>query len=272
MTATLKATNLAAGHGARALFAGLDLVVGFGDVIGLVGANGAGKSTLLRLLAGASLPSRGRRRTAAGLSVGYAPERVVAPPFAAVEYLRHHTRVRRAPAGAAAEVAERLGLGALLDERMTALSKGSLHKVVLTQALAGAPRLLVLDEPFSGLDADARATLAEIVRERAAAGAAVVFSYNSESGPTRPRADARGLVEGGRVGVEHAPLADGDQAAGHDEAARGGPHDDAGGAVARVVDAADSDRVLGEALARGAHVRRVEPLADGRVRIEVDEP
>nr|BBJ49368.1 hypothetical protein SAVMC3_19970 [Streptomyces avermitilis] len=52
MTATLVAKNLAAGHGDRSLFSGLDLVVAPGEVIGLVGANGAGKSTLLRLLAG----------------------------------------------------------------------------------------------------------------------------------------------------------------------------------------------------------------------------
>lgn len=50
MTATLVAKNLAAGHGDRSLFSGLDLVVAPGDVIGLVGANGAGKSTLLKLL------------------------------------------------------------------------------------------------------------------------------------------------------------------------------------------------------------------------------
>ena len=59
MSATLKATDLAAGHGARALFSGLDLVVGAGDVVGLVGANGAGKSTLLRLLAGEVEPEEG---------------------------------------------------------------------------------------------------------------------------------------------------------------------------------------------------------------------
>ena len=50
MSATLQATDLAAGHGARVLFSGLDLVIAPGDVVGLVGANGAGKSTLLRLL------------------------------------------------------------------------------------------------------------------------------------------------------------------------------------------------------------------------------
>src|SRR5436309_16103877 len=59
MTATLVAKNLAAGHGDRSLFSGLDLVVAPGDVIGLVGANGAGKSTLLRLLAGLTAPEEG---------------------------------------------------------------------------------------------------------------------------------------------------------------------------------------------------------------------
>ncbi len=59
MSATLVAKDLAAGHGDRALFAGLDLVVAPHDVIGLVGANGAGKSTLLRLLAGVDVPESG---------------------------------------------------------------------------------------------------------------------------------------------------------------------------------------------------------------------
>ena len=59
MSATLKATSLAAGHGARVLFSGLDLVIGPGDVVGLVGVNGAGKSTLLRMLAGETTPEEG---------------------------------------------------------------------------------------------------------------------------------------------------------------------------------------------------------------------
>src|SRR3954462_1978092 len=59
MSATLQATGLAAGHGARVLFSGLDLVLAPGDVVGLVGANGAGKSTLLRLLAGEAEPEPG---------------------------------------------------------------------------------------------------------------------------------------------------------------------------------------------------------------------
>ncbi|MDX6315168.1 MAG: hypothetical protein QOF44_4632, partial [Streptomyces sp.] len=59
MSATLVVKDLAAGHGDRVLFSGLELVVAPGDVIGLVGANGAGKSTLLRVLAGLTVPDEG---------------------------------------------------------------------------------------------------------------------------------------------------------------------------------------------------------------------
>ncbi|MBF9069777.1 ABC-F family ATP-binding cassette domain-containing protein [Streptacidiphilus fuscans] len=79
MTATLVAKELAAGHGERSLFAGLDLVVAPGDVVGLVGVNGAGKSTLLRTLASASVPE-----------LGVAPEHgtvSLSPPTATVGYL-----------------------------------------------------------------------------------------------------------------------------------------------------------------------------------------
>ena len=59
MSATLQASRVAAGHGDRSLFSGLDLVVAPGDVIGLVGPNGAGKTTLLRILAGERAPDEG---------------------------------------------------------------------------------------------------------------------------------------------------------------------------------------------------------------------
>jgi ATPase subunit of ABC transporter with duplicated ATPase domains len=60
MSATLQAVSLAAGHGTRILFAGLDLVIAPGDVVGLVGVNGAGKTTLLRMLAGEEAPEEGK--------------------------------------------------------------------------------------------------------------------------------------------------------------------------------------------------------------------
>jgi len=156
-----------------------------GAVVDVRGVNGAGKSTLLRLLAGATVPTRGRR--VGGASVGYAPERLVpAPPFSGRVLLRHHARLRGLPRAEGerrgAALAERLQATALLDERLGALSKGSLQKLTLLQALLGRPDLLVLDEPFSGLDTAARAALRELIGEHAAAGGAIVLCDHGESG------------------------------------------------------------------------------------------
>ncbi|HEY0541443.1 MAG TPA: ATP-binding cassette domain-containing protein, partial [Actinoallomurus sp.] len=75
MTATLVAKELAAGHGDRALFSGLDLVVSTGEVIGLVGVNGAGKSTLLRTLGGLLTPEGGSvTLSPSSAAVGYLPQ------------------------------------------------------------------------------------------------------------------------------------------------------------------------------------------------------
>ncbi|MDQ3151118.1 MAG: ATP-binding cassette domain-containing protein, partial [Actinomycetota bacterium] len=75
MMTTLQATGLTAGHGARVLFRALDLVVGPGDVVGLVGVNGAGKSTLLRLLAGLDRPEQGSvSLSPPSATVGYLPQ------------------------------------------------------------------------------------------------------------------------------------------------------------------------------------------------------
>ena len=75
MNATLLARGLAAAHGARQLFSGLDLLVAPGDVVGLVGANGAGKSTLLRILSGAAVPEQGAvALSPPSATVGYLPQ------------------------------------------------------------------------------------------------------------------------------------------------------------------------------------------------------
>lgn len=129
------------------------LTVPPGRVIEVNGANGAGKSTLLRLLAGVVPPVRGRV-SGRPSRIGYAPERFpAAQPFTAGSYLQHMARVRGVPADRVVRWAERLGFADLLGTRMPDLSKGSAHKAGLIQALIGSPDLLVLDEPFAGLDA-----------------------------------------------------------------------------------------------------------------------
>src|SRR5918998_3609942 len=105
MSATMIARNLAAGHGDRSLFSGLDLVVAPGDVIGLVGPNGAGKTTLLRTLAGVVPVEAGTvSLSPPGANVGYLPqERDRRPGETVRDFLARRTGV--APAHVAMEAA-----------------------------------------------------------------------------------------------------------------------------------------------------------------------
>lgn len=172
------------GVGRPWVFKHVDLALAGGSVVELAGANGAGKSTLLRILAGATLPSSGRRRIATELGLGYMPERLTAPSFAAAAWLRHHVRLRgldpNEGGAQISELADSLQARPLLGERMAALSKGSLQKVAAIQCLLGSPKVLVLDEPFASLDARARETLWRLVSKRAHDGAAVVFCDHHE--------------------------------------------------------------------------------------------
>ncbi|RGA02841.1 ATP-binding cassette domain-containing protein [Microbispora triticiradicis] len=153
-----------------------DLVLGPGDVAEVVGPNGTGKSTLLRLAAGLLRPVRGRVEGRPRV-VGYAPERFPADqPFTVAAYLRHMAAVRRVTQDTIGHWSERLGMDHLLGRRLPDLSKGSAHKVGLAQALLAEPGLLVLDEPFAGLDAATRAELPRIIGEIGARGGIVVVS------------------------------------------------------------------------------------------------
>ncbi|MFI6319551.1 ATP-binding cassette domain-containing protein [Nonomuraea sp. NPDC050556] len=145
-----------------------------GDMVEVAGVNGAGKSTLLRLLAGVTRPVSGTI-TGRPPVVGFAPDRLpIAQPFTVAAYLRHMARVR---GGASWKPwIERLGAEHLLGLRLRELSKGSAHKVGLTQALMADPGLLILDEPFAGLDADTRSVLPSILGELASQGTIVVVS------------------------------------------------------------------------------------------------
>jgi ABC-type multidrug transport system ATPase subunit len=152
------------------------LTVPRGRVIEVNGANGAGKSTLLRLLAGVVPPVRGRV-SGRPARVGYAPERFpAAQPFTARAYLGHMARIRGVPADRVTTWSERLSFTEMLDVRLPELSKGSAHKVGLIQALIASPGLLVLDEPFAGLDAHTRKSLPDLMSELATAGTSIVVS------------------------------------------------------------------------------------------------
>lgn len=132
-----------------------------GRVVHVRGDNGSGKSTLLRLLAGTSEPSRGTCTGPVQLPVGYAPDGLETVPVGGVAtFLTAHARLRgltgRRTHDEVNELSAQLGAESILGARLDALSRGSLQKVLIVQALLGSPALVVLDEPFATLDSSAR--------------------------------------------------------------------------------------------------------------------
>ncbi|MGW7199252.1 ABC-F family ATP-binding cassette domain-containing protein [Streptomyces chryseus] len=216
MTATLVAKDLAAGHGDRSLFSGLDLVVAPGDVIGLVGVNGAGKSTLLRLLAGLDTPEAGELRLSPPTAtVGHLPQEPERREGETVRaFLARRTGVAAAQAaldaatqalvdetpgaddaysdsldrwldlgGAdlderAEEVAASLGLTVGLDQPMTALSGGQAARAGLASLLLSRYDVFLLDEPTNDLDLDGLERLERFVSGLRAG--TVVISHDRE--------------------------------------------------------------------------------------------
>ncbi|MFD7653919.1 ABC-F family ATP-binding cassette domain-containing protein [Actinosynnema sp. NPDC059797] len=189
MSATLVAKGLAAGHGDRVLFSGLDLVVAPGDVIGLVGVNGAGKSTLLRTLAGLLPAEEGViRLSPTTATVGHLPQEPERRPGETVRgFLARRTGVAAAQAeldratealaagadegysealerwlalgGAdlderSEEVAADLGLDVSLDQPMTSLSGGQAARAGMASLLLSRYDVFLLDEPTNDLDLD----------------------------------------------------------------------------------------------------------------------
>jgi ABC-type multidrug transport system ATPase subunit len=148
-----------------------------GHTVVVLGRNGAGKSTLLQLAAGVLRPSRGEIRDRPPV-VGWVPERFPADqPFTTRDYLRRMAAVRGLRTPDAADVwLERLLLTEHAGTRLADLSKGTAQKVGLAQALLVPPGLLVLDEPWEGLDATARTLIPQIVAEVTAAGGMVLVS------------------------------------------------------------------------------------------------
>ncbi len=156
----------------------LELAPGLPTVIS--GGNGSGKSTLLRIVAGVLAPSRGRV-LGRGRSVGYLPSPFPAElRLSAIAYLRHLAAVRGLPRARATEYAQgvlaRLGFAGDAGEPIRTLSKGNMHKVGLAQALLPTSGLVVLDEPWSGLDFAAQRVLDELITELAAEGRCVLIT------------------------------------------------------------------------------------------------
>jgi ABC-type multidrug transport system ATPase subunit len=215
--------------GRLAVLRGVDLEVGAGEVVGLVGANGAGKTTLLSIVAGLEQPSEGERSfgsstDAAGADLHRRARMAlvthtaqVYPRLTAHENLQLFVELRHAAGFDATDpdpLLERLGLGEARDRLAGTFSRGMLQRLALARALLGRPDLLLLDEPFTALDRPGRALLSRVILEERARGAAVLLSSHDFDaiGATTDRVV---LLEGGRlVGVaERSEVDDPDGAA-----------------------------------------------------------
>jgi ABC-2 type transport system ATP-binding protein len=167
---------------------GLSLRVAPGQVVGFLGPNGSGKTTALRSILGISEPDSGTVTwkgkpvdTESRRRFGYLPEeRGLYGGMKLGEELAYFGTLYGVDHAEATKSAhkwlERLGLGERIDDKVDALSLGNQQRVQLAAALVHEPELLVLDEPFSGLDPISIENVGAILREQADAGVAVVFS------------------------------------------------------------------------------------------------
>jgi ABC-2 type transport system ATP-binding protein len=168
-----------------------ELTVDRGEVVGLVGANGAGKTTFAEVVAGLVRPQAGvvrvagvdmlRHPRAARRHLGYAPQEVSLYFSATVrDNLRlfgglaglHHASLRTG----IAEVVAAMQLDSVLDRPVAVLSGGQRRRTQIATSLLGHPDLLLLDEPTAGADPSTRDALLDVVRQRAAGGAAIVYT------------------------------------------------------------------------------------------------
>jgi ABC-type uncharacterized transport system ATPase subunit len=156
-----------------------------GTLNAIVGVNGSGKSSLLRIAAGLTSPSSGRAFVPS--RVGYLPERQPARlKFTSAEYLANMGQMRgmtsRAVVERSGELFERLGLQPDSDAPWESLSKGNRQKVLVAQALLAPTDLVVLDEPYSGLDDRAGLALDALIAEALTRGTAVLISTHRFDG------------------------------------------------------------------------------------------
>jgi ABC-2 type transport system ATP-binding protein len=167
---------------------GVSLAVPTGSIYGLLGPNGAGKTTILRMLLGIIDPSSGRRVVLgrerpleAAREIGYLPEeRGLYPSMHARDAIAFMGALRGLPLAEGRRRADALlaehNLAEWAKKPIRTLSKGMAQTVQLLGTIIHKPRLIVLDEPFAGLDAINQARLEELIRREARAGATIIFS------------------------------------------------------------------------------------------------
>jgi heme ABC exporter ATP-binding subunit CcmA len=212
--ALVEATDLHRAYGAARVLRGISLRLDPGEALAVVGANGAGKTTLLRILAGLVRPARGEVRV-----LGRRLDRSDPGSRRPLGFLSHQSLLYddltveenitftarlfglAEPVRAARQVLEEVGLAERAGDRPRNLSRGLLQRAALARALVHGPRVLLLDEPFTALDAAGTDRLRELLRRRLDGGGALVLVTHqlSESWELATRV---GILSGGVWALE----------------------------------------------------------------------
>jgi ABC-type Mn2+/Zn2+ transport system ATPase subunit len=179
-------------YGRDPVLVNVDLELGAGEFVGVVGPSGSGKSTLLKAIAGSVEPIAGRIERASDLSIGYVPQVETVNWFFPVTVreaiLMARIDGRRLPWPSkqevveAQEVLERLGLEGLADRHIRELSGGQQQRVFIARAMLGRPRLLLLDEPTSGVDVRTRHDVMHVIHDLHHEGLAIVLTTHDLNG------------------------------------------------------------------------------------------
>ncbi|HEX7657020.1 MAG TPA: ATP-binding cassette domain-containing protein [Sphingomonas sp.] len=203
------ASGLVKKFGGRRVVDGVDLVVPRGMIYGVLGPNGAGKTTTLRMLLGIIEPDGGDRVLLGNDRpreesdrIGYLPEeRGLYPAMKAKEAIAFMGALRgldwKTGRARAAQMLDDAGLGHAADEKIRKLSKGMAQLVQLLGSIVHQPELLVLDEPFSGLDPVNQEKLEKLIRAERDRGATVIFSTHVMAHAER-LCDRLAIIAGGK--------------------------------------------------------------------------
>ncbi|MCO5147619.1 MAG: ABC transporter ATP-binding protein [Aquamicrobium sp.] len=163
-----------------------------GEIVALVGHNGAGKTTLIKMMLGLIRPSAGTVRVLGEdpstgapevrTRLGYLPENVsFNPALTGTETLRFYSALKRAGRGQIRGLLERVGLAGAADRRVRTYSKGMRQRLGLAQALLGQPKVLLLDEPTTGLDPASRRDFYRFLDELRDSGSTILLSSHALS-------------------------------------------------------------------------------------------
>lgn len=203
--------------GARWVLRGVTLDVAPGEAVGLLGANGSGKSTILRILGTLLNPTVGGA-TVDGLDVARDASQVRArvgylahtpglyDDLTARENLRFAADMLGLPFAAAEESLERVGLAGVADDRVRGFSAGMQRRLGIARLVLRAPRILLLDEPYSNLDTEGIELMNSILGDVVRSGGAALVALH-ELAPARGVLARTVTVVDGRIELEHGALA-----------------------------------------------------------------